>query len=60
MYNNIKTLEQLLRLSERDVLRLKGVGRKTLNDIKQYLEKYGLRLADDVGCDENWTPEKKA
>lgn len=40
----VKTVEQLLCWEERHLLMLPGIGRKSVNDIKDYLQKRGLKL----------------
>ena len=43
---NIKTIEQLLTLTENGVLRVPNMGRKALNEIKEVLASRGLHLKD--------------
>ena len=40
----VKTVEQLLCWEERHLLMLPGMGRKSVNDIKSYLQSKGLKL----------------
>jgi|TARA_Y100000401_G_scaffold111402_1_gene109634 hypothetical protein len=42
--HNIKTVYDLLRFSELDLLRLQDLGRKSLNEIKETLGLYGVNL----------------
>lgn len=44
----IETLEELVKLSETDVLRLKNFGRKSLTEITSILKSMGLNLGVDV------------
>lgn len=44
---NIKTIGELCNMTSSELLKAKNMGRGTLNQIKDELEKYGLRLKDD-------------
>ena len=43
----IRTVKDLVRRSERELLTSKNFGRKSLSEIKEVLAKMGLRLRDD-------------
>lgn len=46
LYNaNITTVGELCKLNRRDLLRMKYVGSRTVNEIEAELDKFGLRLA---------------
>jgi DNA-directed RNA polymerase alpha subunit len=42
--DNILTIGELIERTERDLLRVPGLGRKVLNEIKEALEEHGLHL----------------
>jgi len=44
--HDIKTMEDLLSKSEKELLKLDGIGRKSVDSIKENLEKMGLSLAE--------------
>lgn len=41
---NIKTLGELVKMSESELLRVPNVGRKSLNQVVKMLKEYGLEL----------------
>jgi len=45
-YHDIRTMEDLLSKSEKELLKLDGIGRKSVDSIKENLEKMGLSLAE--------------
>jgi len=47
--DNIKTIEDLVKKSETDLLKYRNFGRKSLNEIKDMLLSMGLSLAKDKG-----------
>jgi len=47
IYNNVKTIDDLLKLTPIDILRTPNAGRHTLNNIISELAVYGLKLSDD-------------
>ena len=46
--NNINSIEKLLNLTTKELLEWRGLGRKTLNEIRSKLNKNGLCLKDEV------------
>lgn len=48
----IRTLGDLEKVREIDLLRLKGFGRKSLNELKEYMENAGLAFADYAVVDD--------
>lgn len=49
---NLNTVDQVIELTEQELLRQSNFGRKSLNDLKYALEKVGLSLKDSV-----WSPD---
>ncbi len=47
--SNIFTVEALCKLSSKEILNLRNLGKKSLEEIKEALEKMGLKLADENG-----------
>lgn len=44
LYNDVKTIDDLTRMTEYDLARSQNVGRKTIKDIKEVLQLNGLSL----------------
>ena len=45
---NIRLVSQLTKFSERELLKIPNMGRKSINEIKQQLDKFGFRLSEDT------------
>lgn len=45
---NVKTIGDLVRLTEKDILNIENFGKKSLEEVKNALEKWGLSLGMDV------------
>jgi len=45
---NVKTIGDLVQLSEKDILNIENLGKKSLEELKNALEKWGLSLGMDV------------
>ncbi len=55
----ILTISELCKFSEKDILSYRKVGKKAIQEIKEKLSKYGLRMRDDdTNIDKDYTQEE--
>ena len=46
--NNIHTVEQLVKHTERDLFKMENMGRKSINEVKEVLASMNLKLKEDA------------
>ena len=51
---NIKYLGDLIQLNEEDLLNLENFGKRSLNEVRDVISSYNLRLGEDINKDLDW------